>query len=171
MTPPNPYAVREERRRLLEDAYRDGLIREFTQVPGDGTARATWVIVTYPGPDPVTVTTAEVPLFVNGLRATNPGPVTRRPEPGDTVPIPVRELAGVYGVPDRSTMRVWLTRGTFPAEYVHGADRSAARVRYDDAYVLRRDALHWGRSTGRLNPDGTPNVRQTNISTAANAAA
>jgi hypothetical protein len=170
MTPPNPYAFREERRRLLEDAYRDGLIREFTQVPGDGTARATWVIVTYTDPAPVIVTTAAVPMFVNGLRATTAGPVARRPEPGDMVPIPVRELAGVYGVQDRSTMRVWLSRGVFPAEYVQGADRSSARVRYDDAFVTRRDALHWGRSTGRLNPDGTPSIRETNVSASRNAA-
>lgn len=160
----NPYRVHRERREQLESCYRDGLIAEYTQVPRDDQADTRWMVDTYTDSAPTVLTSRHVPAFVDALRAgaTAGGLVRRRPRPGDAMPVPYAALPAIYGV-STLTFRVWVSRAQFPPSIIIGAIRyESGRVSYRNAYVTRRDALHWGKSTGRLHHDGTPNVKTAN---------
>lgn len=75
--------------------------------------------------------------------------------------IAFNELPRLYGVP-MITFRQWVARDQSLAELIQNADRTNPKyIEYADAWVSTREALHWGRSHGRLNPDGTPNPETT----------
>jgi hypothetical protein len=74
--------------------------------------------------------------------------------------VPFHKLGEFYGVA-QATVFTWLSRDQFPASIIQDSvimNDNDNYTNYADAWVPLGEALHWGRSHGRLNRDGTPNV-------------
>lgn len=148
----NPYAVRNERRRQLQDAYTEQLIQAYTQVAGGD--RVVWVIDTYDGKRHE-LNSRDLPLALTMLRAGRAAPLDGAGETdGDDTRVPWREVPESLGI-EPTTLQQHLSRGRFPAALIHDANPGRHGA-YADAYVLRRELRHWGRAYGYLDPEGRP---------------
>lgn len=156
------YNMRDQRRAELDERYRAGLIAAFTLVPGAAGDRAGWDVERLDG-EHVRVATAEVPAFLAGLDAgalaAGPaftGKAVLTPDHGVRIPFSeIHELLGVLP----ATLYKWASVGEIPAEMIAGVEQREGNLNYTGATVDLGELKHWGRSTGRLLPDGTPNVR------------
>jgi len=158
--PGSSYNMRDQRRAELDEYYRAGLIAAFTLVPGGTGDRAGWDVERLDGQH-VIVATAEVPAFLAGIDAgiVAAGPLfigKPAPTPDDTVRVPFSEIHDVFGVL-LPTIYKWASIGELPESMIEGAVPRDGNMDYSGASVNRRELIDWGRATGRLLPDGTPN--------------